>query len=197
MADSEETFDAPYFDRYYGSRSTRVHGKREVARLVRGVTELIAWFGGDVATVLDIGAGAGLWRDWFAGHKPTTKYISTDVSAYACARYGHVQRDIASWRARGTFDLVVCQGVLPYLKDDACARAIENIGAMSRGFLYVEAITARDLRQVCDREKTDGAVHRRTGAWYRARLDKYFTQVGCGLFYAKRGPLVFYELERI
>ncbi len=196
MPDPESPFDEAYFNRYYESRRTRVHGKKEVARLARGVTEMIAWFGGELATALDVGAGAGLWRDWFAAHKPKTKYVSTDVSAYACERYGHVQRDIAAWHAREKFDLVVCQGVLPYLDDEACAKAIENIAAMARGFLYLEAITARDLREVCNREKTDAAVHPRTGAWYRARLDKHFTQIGGGLFYVKAGPLVFYELER-
>ncbi len=196
MPESGAPFDEAYFNRYYESRRTRVHGKKEVARLARGVTEMVAWFGGELATALDVGAGAGLWRDWFVRHKPKTKYVSTDVSAFACERYGHVQRDIAAWHGREKFDLVVCQGVLPYLDDGACARAIENIAAMARGFLYLEAITARDLREVCNREKTDGDVHPRTGAWYRVRLEKHFTQIGGGLFYVKAGPLVFYELER-
>lgn len=189
-------FDAAYFDRYYESKRTRVHGEREIARLARGVTEMIAWLGGSLDAVLDVGAGPGLWRDWFARHKKKTRYVSTDVSAYACEKYGHVLRDIARWRGRERFDLIVCQGVLPYLSDDDAARAIENIAAMSRGFLYLEAITARDLREVCDRDCTDGAIRARTGAWYRARLKKHFTAVGCGLYYVNEGPLGFYELER-
>jgi hypothetical protein len=124
------------------------------------------------------------------------RYRSTDASAYACERYGHERRDVARWRARERFDLVVCQGVLPYLDDGDCARAIANLGAMTRGFLYLEAITARDLREVCDREKTDVKVHARTGTWYRRELAKHFVPLGCGLHYAKDGRLVFYELER-
>ncbi|MFT3765773.1 MAG: hypothetical protein QM820_09680 [Minicystis sp.] len=91
---------------------------------------------------------------------------------------------------------MVCQGVLQYLADADAARAIDNIAAMCRGFLYLEAITKRDMREACDREATDVAVHLRTGAWYRKRLGEHFIAVGCGLYYVKDGPLVFYELEQ-
>ncbi len=191
-----QRFDAAYFDRYYESRRTRVHGRAEIAHLARGVTEMIAWFGVELGSVLDVGAGPGLWRDWFRAHKKGVRYVSTDVSPYACERYGHEQRDIARWRARERFDLIVCQGVLQYLPDDDAERAIANLGAMSRGFLYLEAITARDLQQACDREATDTAVFTRTGAWYRRRLARHFVAVGCGLYCVVGGPAVFYELER-
>ena len=75
-------------------------------------------------------------------------------------------------------------------------KALENLGRMTRGFLYLEAITARDIDEICDPKKTDLRVHARTGEWYRKRLARRFDAVGCGLFYAKDGPLAFYELER-
>ena len=190
-----ERFDKAYFDRYYERAKTRVHGPEKAAHLARAIVEMIAWFGGDLRTVLDVGAGAGFTRDWFAEHLPRVKYRSTDASAYACERYGHELRDIARYRAKKRFDLVLCQGVLPYLDDASAAAAIENLAAMTGGFLYFEAITARDLEQACDTEKTDGAVHLRTGAWYRKRFAPHFLQVGCGLYYARSGPLRFYELE--
>jgi hypothetical protein len=193
---SSARFDETYYRRYYADAKTRVHGAEQIGHLASGVTEMIAWYGGDLETVLDIGAGAGLWRDWFKKHKPRTKYRSTEVSEYACAKYGHEQRDIAVWRARERFDLIVCQGVLPYLDDDAAASAIENIAAMSRGFLYVEAITKRDFEEICDQAKTDGDVHLRRASWYRGHLEKHFVNVGAGLYYANRGPLRFYELEK-
>jgi hypothetical protein len=193
---SEERFGAAYFDRFYESKKTRVHGKERIGHLCRGITEMIAWFDGDLRNVLDVGAGPGLWRDWFKKHKPEVRYVSTDVSAYACQRYGHEQRDIARWRGRERFDLVVCQGVLQYLGEDDAAAAIENLGAMTRGFLYLEAITQRDMREACDLEVTDVDVHTRTGDWYRERLGAHFQPVGCGLFVQKRSSLVFYELER-
>ena len=196
MTKPTERFGAAYFDRFYEDRKTRVHGKAQIAHLARGVTEMIAWFGGELHAVLDVGAGPGLWRDWFAAHKKETRYVSTDVSAYACARYGHVQRDIARWRGKERYDLVVCQGVLQYLPDGDAEQAIENLAAMCRGFLYLEAITTRDLREACDREATDVDVHARPGAWYRARLGKRFVTLGCGLYAEREAPLVFYELEQ-
>jgi hypothetical protein len=189
-------FDEAYYRRHYQDAKTRVHDGKKIAQLARGVTGLVAWYGGRLDSALDVGAGAGLWRDWFAAHRPKVKYRSTEVSPYACEAFGHELRDISKWRARERFDLVICQGVLPYLADDAAAAAIDNIGAMARGFLYLEAITKRDFEEICDQSKTDGAVHLRKAAWYRARLEPHFVNVGCGLYYSKQGTLSFYELER-
>ena len=122
-------FDKAYFERYYEREQTRVHGKKEIARLARGVVGIIGWLGGSIESVLDVGAGAGLWRDWFKRHRPQVRYLSTDVSAYACQRYGHEQRDVSKWRAKERFDLIVCQGVLPYLDDTAADRAISAVYA--------------------------------------------------------------------
>jgi hypothetical protein len=195
-AQANARFGKSYYDRYYEDASTRVHDKKRIASLARAVTSMIAWHGGAIATALDVGAGAGLWRDWFAKHQPATKYRSIEVSPYACEKYGHEQRDISAWRARERFDLIVCQGVLQYIADDGAAAAIENLGAMSRGFLYLEAITRADFDDVCDQSKTDGDVNLRPATWYRERLGAHFVNLGCGLYYTRRGPLQFYELEK-
>jgi methyltransferase family protein len=187
-------FDEAYYRRHYAGRA-RVHSARDVARLAQGVTGLAAWLGVELGRVLDVGAGPGLWRDWFRRHRPAVRYRSTDVSPFACARYGHERRDLSRWRSRERHDLVICQGVLQYLDDAAAARAIDNLGAMCRGLLYLEAITAHDLAEVVDREATDLAVHARPGAWYRRRLDRWFVQVGAGLWAARRAGLALYELE--
>jgi 2-polyprenyl-3-methyl-5-hydroxy-6-metoxy-1,4-benzoquinol methylase len=193
---TERSFDASYFRRYYESRRSRVYGGEQIAELARGVTGFVNWFGGSVERVLDVGAGTGLWGDWFRAHMPNVAYRSIDVSEYACAKYGHEHRDISRWRARAKFDLVVCQGVLPYLDDEACSSAIANIAAMCRGFLFLEAITERDLREVCDRVRTDLTVHARPASFYRRILARHFEAVGCGLYHIKGGDKVFYELER-
>ena len=191
-----EVFSAEYYDRYYGSANTRVHGAKEIARLCTAVTSMLDWWGVPLDSVLDVGAGVGHWRDWFAKHRPKTAYRSTEVSRYACAQYGHEQRDITKWRANKQFDLVVCQGVLPYIDDAGCAKAIENIGAMTGGLLYLEAITKKDIHEVIDDVKTDVKVHERTGAWYRSRLRVHYTEVGCGLWARREAPVLFYELEK-
>jgi hypothetical protein len=188
-------FDARYYRRYYGSPTTRVHGAKEVSRLCTAVTSLLDWWGHPVASVLDVGAGVGLWRDWFRVHRPKTRYRSTEVSEYACETYGHERRDITRWRDHETFDLVVCQGVLPYLDDAGCTRAIANLAAMTRGFLYLEAVTKRDLANVVDGARTDVAVHARSGEFYRRRLARRFDAVGAGLWAKKGARVLFYELE--
>lgn len=191
------SFDSAYFDRFYESSKSRVYGAREVAHLARGVTGMITWFGGELRSVIDVGAGTGLWRDWFRKHKPKVRYVSTDGSPYACEKYGHELRDIAAWRSKTKFDLVVCQGVLPYLDDAQCARAIANLGAMARGFLYLEAVTARDLKTLCDRSRTDVGMRARSAAAYRKMIAPHFDTIGAGLYYEKNGPLAFYELETL
>ncbi len=191
----QATFDARYFERFYERQGTRVYSAAQVENLARGVLGMARWLGGRVETVLDVGAGTGLWGSYLKAHEPAVRYVSIDGSEYACTKYGHAQHDIAKWRSAERFDLVVCQGVLPYLKDDDALSAIDNMAAMCRGFLYLEAITSRDIREVCDVSKTDIEVHRRPGSFYRRALASHFVEMGCGLFYEKSGPLAFYELE--
>lgn len=188
-----ERFDAAYFRRYYRG-SGRVHDARELAPLVKGVCGLAAWLGVKVRTVLDVGAGTGVWRGLLGRELPLVRYRSVDVSAHACALFGHERRDISRWRARERYDLVVCHGVLPYLSDREAVSAMGNLGAMCRGLLYLEAITRADLA-VLDLQRTDTAVHLRPGSFYRTGLAHDFVQVGAGLWAARRGPVQLYELE--
>jgi hypothetical protein len=188
-------FDERYYRRYYGSSKTRVASADQVAHLCAGVVGMIRWFGGDLGSVLDVGAGPGLWRDWFREHARGVRYRTIDVSDYACRTFGHEQQDIATFRAPEKYDLIVCQGVLPYLSDADVERATVNLAAMARGFLYLEAITLRDLDTVCDRGRTDTSVRGRSGEFYLSHLTKHFKKLGCGLYYVKDGPLLFYELE--
>jgi hypothetical protein len=190
-----EPFDADYYERFYGSARTRVHSAAEVGKLCTAVVSFIEWWQYPIETVLDVGAGIGLWGDWFSKRRPGVAYRSTEFSAHACREYGHEQRDITKWRAKEKFDLVVCQGVLPYIDDAGAAKAIENLAAMTGGFLYLESITKRDLREVCDEGRTDVKVHERTGAWYRTHLSKHYTEVGCGIWCKKDAGVLFYELE--
>jgi len=189
-------FDAGYYERHYGREESRVHGPKEIAHLATMITSYVAWLGGTIESVLDVGAGTGLMRDHFRAHFPDVRYRSLEVSPFAAKTYGHELGDISSFRAEETFDLVICQGVLQYLDDAHAEKAIARIGDLSRGFLYLEAITQRDLRTVCDPERTDTAVHTRPGSFYRPLLKRHFHFVGCGLYYSRAGELLFYELER-
>jgi predicted TPR repeat methyltransferase len=189
-------FDEAYFSRYYGDPRTRVVGAEEVAKLVRAITSLASFWGLPLRSALDLGAGIGLWKTALAREAPRATYRGVDLSKVACAEYGHEPRDISRWRARGTFDLVVCQGVLQYLGDDDAAKAIENIAAMAGGLLYLEVLTKHDVDEVADLARTDAAVNLRTGAWYRKRLSPHFVMLGCGLWHSRKAEGVFFELER-
>ena len=188
-------FDESYFHRFYrGTEKSRAHSKAQVATLAQGLDGFCAWLHVPVRAVLDVGAGPGFLRDWYREHRPEAKYRSVDTSDYACRHYGHEQADISRFRD-GHYDLIICQGVLQYLDDAACGRAIQNLAAMSRGLVYLEIVTARDLAEVCDPSGTDGSIHVRSGAYYRKHLAKAFVQVGAGLWAAKDAGLAFYELE--
>lgn len=188
-------FDGAYFDRYYGDPKTRVQGPPEVTHLARAISSLAAFWGMSLDSALDLGAGPGFWRDALKQERPALAYRSVDVSPTACERYGHELRDISAWRADERFDLIICQGVLQYLDDNDAAQAIDNIGAMAQGLLYLEALTEHDAEEVADASRSDLAVHCRKGSWYRKRLAKHFVTLGCGLFYAHRGDALFFELE--
>jgi len=188
------TFDSEYYERFYGDDPVHTRGK--VAHLASAVHSLAQWWDIPVRSVLDIGAGPGYWRDWYAANQPGVVYVSTDVSEHACAEYGHDLRDITKWRPSRRFDLVVCHGVLHYLDAKGAEAAIENIAAASHGLLYVEAPTSSDLDNIVDTDATDMSVTRRTASWYRTRLGRQFEQIGAGLWVARSVGLPLYELER-
>ena len=191
-----ERFDTGYYQRFYVNAETRAHSGLEVDRLAQGLDGMASWLlQRPLKSVAEIGAGPGFMRDWFARERPAVRYVSTDFSAHACAQFGHRRLDISRTKLRGKFDLVICQGVLQYLGDDACARALENLAAMSGALLYLEALTSRDVETVCDLNGTDIDVHLRAGRFYRTRLAKHFVQVGSGFWARQGGPVALYELE--
>jgi trans-aconitate methyltransferase len=191
---ARSVFDAAYYRRFYRDRP--VHDRRRIAQLAQGVTGLCGWWGVAIRSVLDVGAGTGLWRDWFARERPGVHYRSIDVSEYACRRYGHEHADIAVWRPPRPVDLVVCQGVLQYLDDRRATSAIANLAAATRSMLYLEVPTAGDRDDVVEPDATDLDINWRSGAWYRRRLRADFVELGAGLFAARAAGVHFYELER-
>ena len=130
-----------------------MQGPREVAELCTRALLQIKWAGGEITSALDVGAGPGLWRDWFARSRPTIEVpIDRRQRLRVRALRPRATRHHHLARAR-KFDLVICQGVLPYLTSPGVVAAIENLAAMARGFLYLEAVTARDLDELCDRRR--------------------------------------------
>jgi 2-polyprenyl-3-methyl-5-hydroxy-6-metoxy-1,4-benzoquinol methylase len=188
-------FDEAYYDRFYDSPKTRVVEPEEHAALASFVFSFARYSHIEIKSVLDVGAGVGLWKRWVEQNASGVQYTGTEVSAAMCKKHGFMQRDIARWRDRKKHDLIVCQGVLQYLPDPDVAPAVANIAAMSRGLVYIEITTRQDLRERCDPERTDADIFVRNGSYYRGILSKYLSNVGAGLWWVKDKPPPFYELE--
>ncbi len=193
--DRFQRFDEAYYHRFYESAKTRVVSPEEHAALATFVFAFARWNQVAIKSVLDVGAGVGLWRDWIRAHHPNVNYLGTEVSAVMCKKHGYQQRDIARWRDRKQHDLIVCQGVLQYLPDPDVAPAVANLAAMSRGFVYFEITTRADLRDRCDPARTDQDIYVRNGSYYRGILNKHFLCVGAGLWWSKAHEAPFFELE--
>jgi SAM-dependent methyltransferase len=168
---------------------------QEHAHLARFVFAFAAWNHLEITSVLDIGAGVGHWKRWIEKNAKSVKYTGTEVSQAMCKKHGFMNRDIARWRDRKKHDLIVCQGVLQYLPDPDVAPAVANLAAMANGLVYLEITTRGDLRERCDKDRTDADIHIRNGSYYRGILMKHLINVGCGLWWPKDHPLPFYELE--
>ena len=192
---SPAAFDAHYYTRFYRARGTRVSGLRETHKLANFVASYVDYLGIPVKRVLDAGCGLGRWQGPLAARYPRARYTGIEVSPYLCERHGWTRASIADYAPRGRFDLIVCQGVLQYLNDRDAARALDNLGRLCRGALYLEVLTAEDWRDACDQRATDGQVFRRPAAFYRQRLARHFVAVGGGLFVHRDAGVVLYALE--
>ena len=197
---SSDRFDAAYYRRFYGDPSSRVSDRAAVRSLATFVAGYLRYLDVPVRTILDVGCGVGHWRTAAATLWPSARYHGVELSEHLCVEHGWVRGSVADLEperalGRATFDLVVCQGVLQYLDDRDAAKALANVARWTDGALYLEALTQRDWRQNCDRTRTDGDVHLRSGDWYRRRLDKRFLAGGGGVFVSKRAGVTLYELE--
>ncbi len=190
------TFDAAYFRQYYFNPGTRVTTAAEMRSRAELIAAVLRHSSVPVRSILDAGCGIGLMRKPFAKAIPRARYVGLEASEYLCARYGWIQGSLTDFAPRTPFDLVVCYDVLQYLDDRAAARAIVNLGKLTRSALYVSALTRDDWRKNCDRTRTDGAVHLRTGAWYRSRLEKRFSYLGFGVWLRKEAAAILWEMER-
>lgn len=188
-------FDEAYYRRFYKDPQTRVYDQRRHAKLVSGVVSLVEWFGVELTNVLDVGAGLGWWGEWLRANRKGVRVTSTELEREICEKYGHTQADLTTLRLREQFDLVICQGVLPYLDATGAEAAIDNLAAMCGSFLYLEAVTSDDMKDAIDAERTDLRVNLRAASWYRKRLAPHFQEIGVGLYAARHARLPFFALE--
>jgi len=191
-------FDEAYYQRFYFDRKTKVVDPQHAERLGAFVCSYLRYLRVPVRRVLDVGCGIGLWRDIVARHFPQARWHGVEFSEYLCARYGWEHGSVVDYPARQPFDLVICQGVLPYLDPADLKRALHNLGALSQGALYVEAVAREDYeRDIVDEDLTDPRIFRHRAEAYRRGLAQHFTEMGGGLWLSRRAEVPVFALERV
>ena len=196
---SDQWFDEAYYQRFYFDKKTSVVDPEHVNRLGAFVCSYLSYLRVPVRRVLDIGCGIGLWRDAVQRHFPGASYHGVEFSEYLCDRYGWERGTVQDYAAHDPaqpFDLVICQGMLPYLSPPDLQRALDNLGRLSRGGLYVEAVAREDYeRGVIDEDLTDARLFRHRAQLYRRGLSEHFKELGGGVWLSRRAELPLFELE--
>jgi len=193
---ADAQFGERYFQQFYGNRETRVSEPADSVRLGRFIAAYAGLLEFPVRSILDVGAGTGRFRRPLLRAFPGASYLGTDVSAYACAKYGWRHCSVLELD-RGNFDFVMCNDVLQYLDRGDAAQAIERLAERCRGLLYFAALTREDWQRNCDQSRTDPNVHLRSTRWYTQRLGRAFRNLGGGLYVRRDAPVVVYSLHAL
>ena len=193
---TSRAFDARFYQRFYMNPRTRVTTREEMARRAAMVAALVRQLELPVKRILDAGCGLGWLKPPLLQAFPHASYVGLEVSEHLCREHGWVQQSLADYRPRGRFDLIVCYDVMQYLSDREAARALANLGRLSRGALYFHAPTLEDWRDNADQSTSDADVNLRSADWYRARLSRHFEHAGFGVHVRDGVPWGQWELER-
>jgi SAM-dependent methyltransferase len=160
-------YSKSYFEKWYRS-AQRVHSPADRARTVRMVLAVADYMLGRPArSVLDIGAGEGLWFPVLRRMRRAIRYAGVDPSEYAVERYGHSRHlhlgslgNLPATLARGRYDLVVCSGMLNYLPPGELRAGLISIATLARGVAFLELFTSRDDVQGDVRGRRPASVYR-------------------------------------
>jgi predicted TPR repeat methyltransferase len=190
------TFDEAYYQRYYFDKKTSVVDPAHMDRLGAFVGAYLQYLRVPVGRVLDVGCGIGLWQGLIARHFPQASYHGVEISDYLCGRYGWERGSVVDYAGSEPFDLVICQGVLPYLSPPDLRRALANLGQLSRGALYIEAVSREDYeRDVIDEDLTDARLFRHRAELYRRGLAEHALELGGGLWLSRQAQVPLFALE--
>ena len=193
---SDQWFDEAYYQRFYFDKKTSVVDQEHIERLGTFVCSYMKYLRVPVTRVLDVGCGIGLWKDVVQQQFPGCSYQGVEFSEYLCERFGWTQGSVVDYQSSAPFDLVICQGVLPYLSPADLKKALRNLGQLSRGTLYLEAVTREDYeRDIIDEELTDPRLFRHRAALYRQGLSQHFSALGGGLWLSRQCSVPVFELE--
>jgi SAM-dependent methyltransferase len=180
---ASKLYDAAYFSKWYHNPRTRVHSADSVRRKVRMVVSIAEYFlRREIRSVLDIGAGEGVWRGEIRKFRPRVRYVGIDPSEYVVARYGKRRNirlgsfeELPEMPLGGPYDLIVCADVLQYVRTRAVERGVRHIASVLNGVAFLESYTTGD-----EMEGDLEGWHPRTKGQYR-RLFADAGLVACGL----------------
>ena len=191
-----EEFDKAYYDRYYKHPATRSVTPLAAARQAGFISGYLRYLEVPVRRILDIGCGLGRVLSAMQDQYPKARTVGVEYSGYICDRYGWQQGSVVDYDSKSPFDLVICNDVLAYLDDKACATAINNLAGLSRSAVFLGVLTKEDWG-LCDQDRTDPDQYLRTKAWYHKRLQRHFVNVGGGLYLKKPLEFPVWTLDRL
>lgn len=195
---SKNLFDEAYYQRYYFDKKTSVADPAHMDRLGEFVCSYLQFLRVPLRRVLDVGCGIGLWRGLIQRHYPHAQFHGVEYSEYLCARFGWERGSVVDYHANVPYDLVICQGVLPYLTAADAKLALHNLGQLCRGALYVEAVAREDWEQdIVDETLTDPGLFKHPAALYRRGLAENFKELGGGLWLSRQADLPLFALESV
>lgn len=176
-------YDEAYFAKWYRDPRTRVHSPDNVRRKIRMVLGVAEHFlGRKVRSVLDIGAGEGVWGVELRRMRPGIRYLGVDPSEWAVRRHGRRRNirlgsfeELPQLALGKGHDLIVCADVLQYVPTTSVKRGLRHIASLLHGVAYLEAYTTAD-----DMEGDLTDWHPRSARQYR-RLFADAGLVACGL----------------
>jgi SAM-dependent methyltransferase len=172
-----KTYDRAYFDKWYRSRSHRVHDDGEVRRKIHLAVSIAEYFlRHPIRNVLDIGAGEGAWYKHLRSMRRDIQYFGVDPSDYVVQRFGAQRNirkagfaDLRSLRSLPAFDLVVCSDVLHYVSEKEIRQGLPALVRLTGGVAFIEVLTRED-DVVGDLE----GLTQRPAAWY----ERLFARAG-------------------
>ena len=193
----KRTFDRSYFDRWYRHPVSRVKSRAELEREVDFVLRASEYIlGRPLRSVLDVGCGEGNWHPLLMTRRPTLRYTGVDPSEYAVRRWGKRRNihlgSVDNLGVDGTFDLVLCCGVLNYLDAAVLRRGLGQISQHVEGVAYLDMYTANDAVT----GDTRGAK-RRSAQWYRDIVRRAgLTACGMHLYVSRETAAQLVSLEK-
>lgn len=178
-----KTYDEAYFTKWYRDPRTRVHSPDAVRRKIRMVVGVTEYFlTRKLRSVLDIGAGEGVWGAELRRLRPGIRYVGVDPSDYVVKRHGRRRsirlgsfEELPQLRLGRGYDLIICADMLQYVADAPLKRGVRHLASLLSGVAFLEAYTTSD-----EMEGDLDDWHPRSKSQYR-RIFANAGLVACGL----------------